>query len=214
MENHDSSAGSTPAEVSPGNQPASAQRRQRQGRRIVGVSLVSLVCLGLLALLGSQLLTPASNQAAAVDSLIGHLAPDFTLSVLSANPESVSPSTIHLASLRGKPVILNFWASWCDPCKQEAPLLEATWQVLQHQGILLIGIDFQETQSNAQTFLRTYGITYPNVADSAGSAALNYGISGLPDTFFLNRQGVIVSKVVGELTKQSLQSNLNLILPT
>lgn len=191
---------------------ASAQRRRRQVRRMVGMSLVSLVCLGLLALLGSQILTPASNQAATVNSLIGHPAPDFTLSVLSANSGSASLATMHLASLKGKPIILNFWASWCDPCKREAPLLEATWQVLQRQGVLLIGIDFQEARSEAQTFLRTYGITYPNVADSTGSTALDYGISGLPDTFFLNRQGVMVSKVVGELTEQSLQNNLRLIL--
>ena len=175
------------------------------------MSVVSLVCLGLLALLGSQLLTPASNQAATVNSLIGHPAPDFTLSVLSTNSGSTSPITMHLARLKGKPIVLNFWASWCDPCKHEAPLLEATWRVLQRQGVLLIGIDFQEAQSDAQTFLRTYGITYPNVADRSGSTALNYGIAGLPDTFFLNRQGVIVSKVVGELTEQSLQSNLRLI---
>ena len=172
---------------------------------------LSLMCLGLLALLGSQLLTPASNQAATVNSLIGHPAPDFTLSVLSTSPGSASPTTMHLASLKGKPIILNFWASWCDPCKHEAPLLEATWRVLQPQGVLLIGIDFQEAQSDAQTFLRTYSITYPNVADRSGSTALNYGIAGLPDTFFLNRQGIIVSKVVGELTEQSLQSNLRLI---
>jgi len=214
MEHPDSSeAGSTPAGSPPKDQLDAVRRRQRQVRRIVGMSLVSLVCVGLLALLGSQLLTPAPRQATTANSLIGRSAPDFTLPLLSVSTgqEPASPSTMHLASLKGKPIILNFWASWCGPCKHEAPLLESTWRVLQRQGVLLIGIDFQEPQSDAQNFLRTYRITYPNVVDRSGSVALSYDIIGLPDTFFLNRQGVIVSKVVGELTAQSLQSNLRLI---
>ena len=184
-------------------------RKGSRRRRVAIVVIVSLLNVGLLALLWSQLLTPAQNQSSAGSAqgsslLLGHPAPDFSLAVLSAH----SSSAIHLASLKGKPVMLNFWASWCDPCKQEAPLLQKTWQRVQNQGIIFLGIDYQDAQSDGLNFMHTYGITYLNVVDSTGATAINYGLTGVPETFFLNRQGVIVSKVTGELTEQALQSNL------
>jgi len=184
------------------------RRRSVRKRRIVVFLLVILVSAGFLALLGSQVLTPAQNQSnAGVSPLLGHPAPDFTLAVLSTHP---APA-LHLASLKGKPVMLNFWASWCDVCKAEARLLQNTWQRVQGQGIVFVGIDIQDTQSDGLSFLQTYGITYPNVVDADGSVTINYGVTGVPETFFLNRQGVIVKKVIGELTEQTLQSNLQLI---
>jgi len=171
---------------------------------------VSLVNLALLVLLGSQLLTPAQNQSNAASSpLIGHPAPDFTLAVLSAHAGAASK--MHLADLKGKPIVLNFWASWCDPCKHEAPLLQAMWRSAQSQGVIFLGVDFQDTRSAGLNFLQTYGITYPNVADDTGSTAINYGVTGVPETFFLDRHGVIVSKVIGELTAQTMQRNLQLL---
>ncbi len=107
--------------------------------------------------------------------------------------------------------MLNFWASWCDVCKAEARLLQNTWQRVQGQGIVFVGIDIQDTQSDGLSFLQTYGITYPNVVDADGSVTINYGVTGVPETFFLNRQGVIVKKVIGELTEQTLENNLQLI---
>jgi len=185
------------------------ERRKWPRRRIIIFMMVSLLNIGLLTLLASQLLTPASQATnTATSPLLGHPAPDFTLPMLSTHP--VPP--LHLASLKGKPMMLNFWASWCDPCKQEAPLLENTWQRTQSQGIVFLGIDFSDTQNNGLSFLRQYGITYPNVSDTNGAVAINYGVTGVPETFFIDRQGVIVQKVIGELTEQTLQKNLQLIL--
>ena len=203
-----------PEKASPGDIPGEQFTGERKGRtqkrRIVLFVVAGLLNVGLLALLGSQLLVPAQNQSDAGRSLlIGHPAPDFTLAVLGSH--SGSAPTLRLASLKGKPVILNFWASWCDPCKHEAPLLQATWQQVQRQGIVLLGIDFQDARSDGLNFLRTYGITYPNVADDTGSTAINYGLTGVPETYFINRQGMIVSKVTGELTEQTIQSNLRLL---
>ncbi len=187
-------------------------RRRSGGKRRIAVFLaVGLACVGLLALLGSQILVPAQSQTnAGISPLIGHPAPDFTLAALS----SQSTPAVHLASLKGKPVMLDFWASWCVPCQHEAPLLQATWQRVQSQGIVFLGIDFQDDHTQGLNFLHTYGITYPNVVDDSGSTAINYGLTGVPETFFLNRQGVIVSKVIGELTQQTIQSNLQGILRT
>jgi cytochrome c biogenesis protein CcmG/thiol:disulfide interchange protein DsbE len=189
-----------------------SKKRNRMQRIIVFIAAI-LLNAGLLALLGSELLTPAQDQSHAGSAqsssgpLIKHPAPDFTLAALSAR----RAPAIHLASLKGKLVMLNFWASWCDPCKQEAPLLEATWQRVRSQGIVFLGIDFEDRQSDGLSFLQTYGITYPNVIDASGSVAINYGVTGVPETFFIDRHGVIVSKVIGELTAQTLQSNLQLI---
>ena len=185
------------------------KRRRWPRRRILIFVTVSLLNVGLLTLLASQVLTPA-NQASKtpISPLIGHPAPDFTLPMLSTRP--LPP--LHLASLKGKPIMINFWASWCDPCKQEAPLLENTWQRTQSQGIVFIGIDFSDTQSNGLNFLHQYGITYPNVTDTNGAVSINYGITGVPETFFIDRHGVIVQKVIGELTEQTLQTNVQVIL--
>ena len=194
----------------PGQQLTGERKGRAQKRRIVLFVVASLLSVGLLALLGSQLLVPAQNQSDAGSSpLIGHPAPDFTLGTLG--PHSGSAPTIHLASLKGKPIMLNFWASWCNPCQHEAPLLQRTWQRVQSQGIIFLGIDFQDAQSDGLNFLHTYGITYANVVDSNGATAINYGVTGVPESYFIDCRGVVVHKVTGELSEQTLESNLAML---
>ncbi|HEV2580641.1 MAG TPA: TlpA disulfide reductase family protein, partial [Ktedonobacteraceae bacterium] len=159
-------------------QESTLQKKHR--RKILLFSGVSLLNVGLLALLLTQLLTPAPH--AMTDPLIGHAAPGFTL------PQSQSPTQkLSLSNFMGKPVVLIFWASWCDPCKQEEPILESAWKQMQTQGkdVVFLGINFQDSTSNATSFLQQYGITYPNVVDANGSVANAYGITSLPDTFFI-----------------------------
>src|SRR5579871_2388399 len=144
-------------------------RKQRSRRRVVIFCLASLVNIGLLAFILTQLLTPASPTAPA-DPLVGHAAPAFTLTLL--HPAG-GQSTLSLADLKGKPVVLNFWASWCAPCKEEMPLLEQTWKQMQAQGkdVVFLGVDYQDASSEAHAFLQRYNVSYPAVLDTDGSVA-------------------------------------------
>src|SRR5579859_6362688 len=118
-------------------------RKNRSKRRILIFCVVSLLNVGLLAFLLTQLLTPAPKTSVS-DPLIGHPAPDFTLSMLGP---STGKNMLSLSDFKGKSVVLNFWASWCAPCKEELPLLESSWKRMQAQGkdVVFLGIDFQET---------------------------------------------------------------------
>lgn len=189
---------------------AEPARKRSRRRSIIIFSVISLINVGLLIFLWTQLLTPAQNANQVKDPLIGHPAPNFTLAAL--NPGKHGPVTISLANFKGRPVVLNVWNSTCIPCIAEAPLLERQWQQTRARGVVFLGIDFQDTQSDGLKFLQKYAVTYPNVLDATGATTINYGVTGTPETLFINRQGVVVSRVIGQLTQQTLQSNLQKIL--
>src|SRR5579883_3561545 len=128
------------------NAPVQEERTQKSKsrRKMLIFWAVSLFNVGLLVLIWTQLLTPASHPVS--NSLIGHPAPDFSLAAL--RPQS-GKNTLSLADFKGRPVVLNFWASWCEPCKEEAPLLESAWQQMQAQGkdVVFLGVDYQEASN-------------------------------------------------------------------
>jgi cytochrome c biogenesis protein CcmG/thiol:disulfide interchange protein DsbE len=184
-------------------------RKNKHKRRIVIFCIVSLLNVGLLALILTQLLTPASHSV--TDPLVGHPAPNFSLVMLQSDP---GKSTLSLSNLKGKPIVLNFWASWCQPCKEELPLLENAWKQMQVQKkeIVILGIDFQESSSDATSFLQQQGITYLAGLDINGSIANKYGVASLPQTIFIDRNGTVTSREPGELTTQELSRNLQSIM--
>jgi cytochrome c biogenesis protein CcmG/thiol:disulfide interchange protein DsbE len=117
----------------------------------------------------------------------GVAAPQFALRRLNG------AGTLRLSSLRGKTVVLNFWASWCGPCKAEAPALEQLWHQYRGKGVVFVGIDSNDASSDARRFIGAHGITYPVVFDANGVVASNrYDIGALPVTYFVNRQGRLV----------------------
>ena len=127
---------------------------------------------------------------------IGGPAPNFTLRRLEGG------GTLELASLRGHPVVLNFWASWCVPCKAEAATLQREWMQYRKQGIVFVGVDYHDVASDARTFLAHHGITYPTVQDGSGKVGDRYGITGVPETFFVDRKGRLVGvHVLGPITE-------------
>lgn len=111
--------------------------------------------------------------------------------------------TISLDDLRGKGVVLNFWASWCDPCRDEAALLEAAWKREQENGIVFIGLDYLDQEPAAKAYLAEFGITYPNGPDLQSEAARRYGIKGVPETFFIDPDGKITEIVIGPIISES-----------
>lgn len=144
---------------------------------VLGASAVIMVLiLGLLALVTSQRMAGA---------LASGTAPDFEL-------ETFGGETIRLSELRGKPVIVNFWASWCIPCREEAPLLQSTWLKYKDQGLVLIGVDYVDTDSEAKKFMEEFGITYPNGPDIGTRISQAYRITGVPESYFITREGKLL----------------------
>ena len=124
--------------------------------------------------------------------LIARQAPSFVLTLFDGR-------TVTLEDLRGKVVFLNFWASWCPPCRAEAKTLEAAWKEYKDKDVLFLGIDIQDTEKDARAFIEEFGITYMNGRDPTGRIAIDYGVWGIPETFFIDRQGRITYKHVGGL---------------
>jgi cytochrome c biogenesis protein CcmG, thiol:disulfide interchange protein DsbE len=201
----------TPENLQAKKQTPTSVRKGSRKRSITIFTVVTLLNIAVLIFLWTQLLTPSQNaaqgQSQTNDPLIGHPAPNFTLGMLSLH----STAPISLANFKGKAIVLNVWNSTCVPCVNEAPLMQSQWQRVQSQGIVFIGIDFQDLKSDGLSFLKKYGITYPNVLDVSGSTAISYGVTATPETLFINRQGVVVSRVISELSEQTFQSNLQLI---
>jgi cytochrome c biogenesis protein CcmG, thiol:disulfide interchange protein DsbE len=115
---------------------------------------------------------------------------------------------VALAELRGTPVVLNFWASWCDPCRIEAPVLERGWREAGRQGVLFIGLDMQDVRDDAREFLREFSITYPNIREGDKATSRRYGMTGIPETFFISARGRVVGHVIGALTPSQLQAGV------
>jgi cytochrome c biogenesis protein CcmG, thiol:disulfide interchange protein DsbE len=138
--------------------------------------------------------------------LVGRPAAPFALTAFDGTPVS-------LAALRGKVVVLNFWASWCNPaCYDEAPVLQRTWQTYADRGVVVVGVDMQDTAEAAQAFIRRFGLTFANAPDAQGKVAVEYGVYGVPETFFVARDGTIRAKHVGAVTDAVIRAKLEPLL--
>ena len=129
-------------------------------------------------------------------------APGFTL------PRLDRPGELSLASLRGKVVVLNFWASWCEPCKEEAPHLERAWRAYRSRGLVVLGVDAQDFKGDARRFMRKYGITYPVVHDGKGTTLADYELTGFPETFVVGRDGRLLEHFAGAVDAEDLEAGI------
>lgn len=155
--------------------------RSRRGALLIFGAIVAilLVLLGVLAI--------AVRQRGA-GPLASGSAPDFTLTTFDGE-------TYTLSELRGKPVIVNFWASWCIPCRDEAPALQRAWEKYKDRDVIILGVDYVDTDADAKKFIAEFQQTYPNGPDLGTKISQSYKISGVPETYFIDKAGKLLSGI-------------------
>lgn len=187
---------------------ATEQEPARTSRRLLmfGAALAVIVALLLLLAMGLR--------QAGGGPQVGQPAPDFTLSLYAGGE-------ITLSELRGQVVVINFWASWCTPCREEAPALERTWRAYKDRGVVFIGVNYVDVESAARDYLAEFDITYPNGLDKGQKIARAYRIRGVPETFFVDKAGDIApiiingrpqERKISPITEAELRSMLDRLL--
>ncbi|MGZ3458321.1 MAG: TlpA family protein disulfide reductase [Archangium sp.] len=153
-----------------------------------------VLCLGLLVVLYKGF----GNDPHEVPFMLkGQPAPAFKLRALDSGQE------VSLEQLKGRPVVMNFWASWCGPCKMEHPVLEWGSREFGNQAVFL-GVIFEDTEDNARQFLSQMGQSFPQLVDPRSQVAVDYGVAGVPETYFIDTKGIIRGKHVGPIDPQTL----------
>lgn len=160
---------------------------------VIAVPLVVLLAYGF-----------GRNPGAIASPLINKRAPAFTL-------RTIDGGSLSLRQLRGKPVVLNFWASWCPACKVEHPYLVQAWERY-GLDVSFIGVVYQDSAANARGFMRQYGGAWPSVLDPGQRTSINFGVYGVPETFFIDRRGIIRAKVTGGVTPAILNRQIGRLL--
>jgi cytochrome c biogenesis protein CcmG/thiol:disulfide interchange protein DsbE len=189
-------------ETAPESEPTTS-RKLPAWAVILGIGVVFIA--GLLALL---LIKPPQK------SLCDEAAPDLTLALFPEYRGGQSTDAVSLADLKGKGVVLNFWASWCKPCEEEAAALEAAWRQYKDKGVVFVGVDYLDQDPSAKRYLEKFNITFPNGADLASKISKRYAIRGVPETFFIDPQGKIVGcRKIGPLTPSELRQRISEIMP-
>ena len=162
----------------------------------------------ILAILGWGLLKRGETRPE-----VGKTAPDFTLNLFEGYYNEFQDGKVTLSDLKGRVVVINFWASWCVECRVEARDLEQTWQDYRDQGVVFLGIDFDDTEIKAIGYLENFGITYPNGLDGRGLVSNNkYHITGVPETFIVDAQGQIAEVKIGAFRPGELRQTLDTLL--
>jgi cytochrome c biogenesis protein CcmG/thiol:disulfide interchange protein DsbE len=176
--------------------PSEVARRPRWGAVVVWVIL-----LGLLALLGIGLVRSQQGPIT-----VGSRIPDFTLTTFDGQ-------TYDTADLRGQVILINFWASWCIPCEEEAAELEQAYQEYRDRGVVFLGVNYVDTQPEALAYLSRFGISYANGPDLGTQISQSFRMRGVPETYIADRQGILVSRMIGPYSSvQEIEAALDAAL--
>ena len=175
----------------------------RSNKSTAGKTIFLIV--GLVLLLGLVAVMAVNLQRVESVDLQGNVAPEFTLPLF----EQFEQDNISLADLRGQVVVVNFWASWCVECYKEAELLEQAWQDYQGQGVMFVGVDHLDTDTEGLAYMEKYGITYPSGPDVGDKISQDYAITGVPETFFIDKGGNIVHVQIGPISRAELYGLLD-----
>ena len=179
--------------------PITNQLSPKASPNLLGSGLALAFAFGLLVLLGFGL-AKANNGPR--DS---GMAPDFTLTSFEGQKTTLS-------ELRGQVVVINFWASWCLPCRQEAPYLEQTWRKYKNQGVVFIGVDYIDTEKEALAYIQEFDITYINGPDLGTRISQSFNIKGVPETFFIAKNGQLRGVQIGPLEPPQLDQEIEALL--
>jgi len=184
-----------------------ARRALRAAGILAAVAFVALLVYGLTTKATNSTIDDALSRGEAVP------APSFTLSALADGQDAggawsraAADGDVSLRELRGTPLVLNFWASWCDPCRAEAKVLEAAWK--QQSGVLFLGLDVQDAREDARDFIDQFGLTFPHVRDPGNDTQRAWGVTGLPETYFIDAQGRVVGHVIGTVDEAMLREGV------
>jgi cytochrome c biogenesis protein CcmG, thiol:disulfide interchange protein DsbE len=196
--------------------------QQRRGRHLATAARAAgLVVVGLFIALLAYGLAKQSPKTDIDDALARGepvRAPGFELPVLergSLGPvletrlrAVLADGRVALDELRGTRVVLNFWASWCVPCREEAPTLERAWRRVRGQGVLFLGLNMQDFPEDARAFIGEFDNSYLNVRDQSNGVARDWGVTGIPETFFITRRGRVVGHVIGVVSPDQLREGI------
>ena len=164
--------------------------------RIAIFGAIGALIVGFVGLMAWAMINRSPVTARSGITRVQRPAPDFTL-------ELFGEGEVSLAENRGRPIVLNFWASWCPPCREESAGLERAWQTYGNAASF-IGIDIQDTQQDAEAYVSDFNITYPNGRDVDGKITVDYGVIGLPTTFFVSKRGIVERRWVGAIPEDEL----------
>lgn len=179
--------------------PAQRHEKQRSARKIA----VVVVAVGLfVGLLSYGFLQDGDLPS----TLLGRPAPSFALTDMDTG------QPVTLEEFRGKPVVLNYWASWCTSCRKEHPNFVAAWRRYREQGVVFLGVLFQDTPENGRRFMEEMGGDWPTLLDPGSRTAMDYGVYGVPETFFIGRDGVVLSKQIGPSSYPMLLGRIEAML--
>lgn len=185
---------------------------QRKKRKHLIITLSALAAA--IAFVGLLALGLRNDPTQIPSALLNKPAKDFRVAWLLGKEHLATQDEEHLslADLKGKPVILNFWASWCYSCRAEARDFEKFWQIYKDKGVIVAGIAIQDSPEAALNFADQYGKTYLLGLDVDGRAAIDYGVTGVPETFVIDKNGRIVHKEAGPVNTMKLAEFAQMIL--
>ena len=181
----------------------------RRGVPLWAQILVWAFLVSLLALMGFRVIRAQQGTIQP-----GEKIPDFNLTLFSGY-EYNSQSEVKISELRGKVIFINFWASWCKPCEQEAPILEEAWKYYQSSGkVVFLGVDYVDTEPEARIFLKKFGNTYPNGPDMGTRISQMFRIQGVPETYIIDANGILRHVKIGPfLSVNEIRDMVDLLLP-